>query len=56
MKLQDRCNGILVAIPLLLCAAPASAALEMLYGVDAPEYSQLLEDASGLRITDDGVV
>ena len=55
MKLKSRCLGVILAI-LLPGLINQVQALEILHFIEAGDYAEAIEDAAGLKLTDDGVV
>jgi DNA-binding beta-propeller fold protein YncE len=55
MKVLLRSLGIILTV-LLSSLAGQAQALEILHFIEAGDYSRIMENASGLKITDDGVV
>ena len=55
MTILSRALGI-VATAFLASLAGQAQALEMLHFIDASDHARVLEDASGLKLTDDGVI
>lgn len=48
-------NGLILSV-LAICPVKQPQALEILHFIEAKEYSRVMEDATGLKIADDGVV
>jgi DNA-binding beta-propeller fold protein YncE len=55
MKAIPRCLGVIPAI-MLSCLTSQVWALELVHYIEAGDYAEVIENAAGLKITDDGVI